>query len=791
MVPAGRWDVAALAAAVHERHPDWQLGAVWCGDPQLRPRAAASVPWIDLRLDEPIGAGWGRLIVAMSERAYEWSRTAAALDRWFGADDAPSAVAVVRVGSVAVEDGLHGLVPDAGVRLVRRTRGIPPADGFGPTMHDLAGAGPWSVAAVGVHADARPHLRALGEALFGARSDDSVGAALNGLADDAAGAAGAGSSEADASVVHCLGWGDPPTDRVGAVDVDALDHEQPWRIRISDAPSRVRLSRHPDFTSRLDRMRPQFSGERRALTLPGGLAVDAPMRTLLADALDAWRRGDGELPPAPFGADPGGFLSWLETPSPAWGAPVGRYWREVRSRRGDLSAAFPRADSVDQYRFREWVERTWWIDGRSPLLRAATPATARPVIDSTALNRNGVNVVGYLGFDSSLGDVARRIVQSLEAAHVPVAPIGYDRTASPATTLDVALSDRAPYATNLVVVNADQFHFLVADHGDTLLRGRRTIAYWFWELDVIPPHMVEAIDHVDEVWAGTRFVADAFAKVTSKPVRLVPVPVPEPTASSATRRDLGMPDDAFVFLATFDHFSVIERKNPFGTVEAFCRAFPEPTDGGPVLVVKTINGEGRWDSHERLLLATSHRPDIVVIDAHLDRADQMAMLRHSDCLVSLHRSEGLGLHCAEAMWFARPVVATRYSGNLDFMDDDCSALVDATLVPVEHGEGVYPVSARWADPDLDQAAAWMRRLVAEPATAARLGAAARRRMQSQPTPADTGRLVARAGELGAYRAGDTGLVRPARHTDATHTDGRPPVSTPTGSQEIEETTWVP
>ena len=89
----------------------------------------------------------------------------------------------------------------------------------------------------------------------------------------------------------------------------------------------------------------------------------------------------------------------------------------------------------------------------------------------------------------------------------------------------------------------------------------------------------------------------------------------------------------------------------------------------------------------------------------------MALIAHSDCLVSLHRSEGLGLHLMEAMWLGVPVIATRYSGNLEFMHDHNSALVDAELVAVTDRQGYYPTEAVWADADLDQAAETMRRMV--------------------------------------------------------------------------------
>jgi glycosyltransferase involved in cell wall biosynthesis len=204
---------------------------------------------------------------------------------------------------------------------------------------------------------------------------------------------------------------------------------------------------------------------------------------------------------------------------------------------------------------------------------------------------------------------------------------------------------------------------------------------------------------------------------------------------------MGLPADRYVFLTTFDHLSVPERKNPFGAIDAFTRAFAE--DEGPVLLVKSMNGAQGWRNHERLLLAAAGRRDIVVWDEHLSREDQMAVVANADCLVSLHRSEGLGLHCAEAMWLGKPVIATRYSGNCDFMDGSVAAMIDYRLVNVQHGQGVYPSTAMWADPDLDQAASWMRRLAEHPKLGRDLGKAARKRMQAQPSLKDAGQLIAR------------------------------------------------
>ena len=112
--------------------------------------------------------------------------------------------------------------------------------------------------------------------------------------------------------------------------------------------------------------------------------------------------------------------------------------------------------------------------------------------------------------------------------------------------------------------------------------------------------------------------------------------------------------------------------------------------------------------------AATGRPDVLVIDGHLPRAELGSLMAAADCYVSLHRSEGFGLTMAESMALGKPVIATAYSGNLDFMNDENSFLVPFSWATVPPGAGPYPVGARWADPDLDAAAAIMRTVVGSP-----------------------------------------------------------------------------
>ena len=132
----------------------------------------------------------------------------------------------------------------------------------------------------------------------------------------------------------------------------------------------------------------------------------------------------------------------------------------------------------------------------------------------------------------------------------------------------------------------------------------------------------------------------------------------------------------------------------------------------------------------KLEALTEGRPDIVFIDGVLNREDQHRLLELSDCLVSLHRSEGFGLHLAEAMHLGTPVIATGYSANLDFMDDDSALLVSYTLSNPSDSQSVYPTDSEWAEPDITHAARQMRRLYEDSDLHQRMSRAGKARIEA-------------------------------------------------------------
>ncbi len=183
------------------------------------------------------------------------------------------------------------------------------------------------------------------------------------------------------------------------------------------------------------------------------------------------------------------------------------------------------------------------------------------------------------------------------------------------------------------------------------------------------------------------------------------------------RARLGLPGDALIVLTAFHMGSAFTRKNPLAAIAAFRRAFGDAPDR--LLVIKLIDHGASPIARAALERAIAGASNIRLVNLMLPPADMSGLMAAVDIVLSLHRSEGFGLVPAEAMQLGKPVVATGWSGNMDFMNARNSAPVSYRLVPVQDPyDGAFIADGQlWADADVDDAADWLRRLAAEPAVA--------------------------------------------------------------------------
>ena len=188
----------------------------------------------------------------------------------------------------------------------------------------------------------------------------------------------------------------------------------------------------------------------------------------------------------------------------------------------------------------------------------------------------------------------------------------------------------------------------------------------------------------------------------------------------------GLPPRSFLFFFAFDYLSFLERKNPMAVVNAFKRAFRANGYARSAhLVLKTMNADIVPDSGRAMREMLQDDPDIILIEKTLTREETLALIAACDAVVTLHRSEGLGLLVAEAMVLGKPVIATDYSATTELVTPDTGWPVDYRLTPVL--EGMYPFHEGqvWADADIDHAAWQMRRVVDDQPEVERRVAAAR------------------------------------------------------------------
>jgi len=514
--------------------------------------------------------------------------------------------------------------------------------------------------------------------------------------------------------------------------------ETPWILSkyVADNP-RVVLSEHPvvrelaDEYGRLaadDGMTPGQTAEYRFNHLADGTPITRSMRWLYRSEMIRADNGKAEYPPPPFDPSTEAELhAWFLEPR---GPGLNRLLMGVWESRPDLKQAFPGVPRGDARDFLGWAASSGvaeqeipaaWLPRPSKISRADTPRT-------TTLP--GVNLSGYFAAELGMGQGGRLLIEAVKESGLPFSTLKSERTFSRQLATFSASSSSLRYPINIAFVNADQFPLWVADVGPDLLHGRYTIGVWAWEIEGFPDAFQGALDLVDEVWAISEFVRDAITAKTSKPVFVLPLPIPLPPLDEVEPLDraaLGLSGEPY-FLFVFDYLSVLERKNPFAAVEAFCRAFHEGE--GPSLVIKTINGDLCRTDRERLRQACSGRSDIRLVEEYLAAGALRSLMANAAAYVSLHRSEGYGLTMSEAMSLGRPVIATGYSGNLDFMTAENSLLVPFELVRVGSGAGPYPASSHWAEADTEVAASYLRRIIDDPAFAQQLGRRARESVAS-------------------------------------------------------------
>lgn len=325
----------------------------------------------------------------------------------------------------------------------------------------------------------------------------------------------------------------------------------------------------------------------------------------------------------------------------------------------------------------------------------------------------GVNFIGYAHGELGLGQAMRSLVLSTKAASIPFVVRKFKASIPSKQSNDelaAYFNNHCQYPVNIICVNPDTLHFLRSWVGYSEWAKTYNIGYWFWELENFPKKWGYATHIVDEIWVATDYIANAMRKGGKKVVK-IPFPLEfELPIASMNKEYFGLDSNKFTFLFSFDFLSSIERKNPQGVIQAFQKAFPK-SDDSVRLIIKTMNADSHANEFKILEKAINEDPRIEIRDRYLAQSEMRGLIRSSDCYISLHRAEGLGLGLAEAMYMGKPTIATAYSGNLEFMNNFNSILVPYRLVSISQGEYPNGEGGLWAEPNTNDAAIAMRKVV--------------------------------------------------------------------------------
>ena len=364
----------------------------------------------------------------------------------------------------------------------------------------------------------------------------------------------------------------------------------------------------------------------------------------------------------------------------------------------------------------------------------------KPKID---VKNIGVNFIGYSKGELGLGQAMRSMAFAAKAALIPfvvrqltVRLISRQSNGS----LEEFASNYCRYPINVICINPDMLNRLPLWVSYSEWTKTYNIGYWFWELENFPDAWQYATHLVDEIWVATEFIAQAMRKSGKKVVK-IPFPLEFDLPSESMNKEyFGLNPNEFTFLFSFDFLSAIERKNPQATIKAFKQAFPQG-DHSVRLILKTMNSSHYLPLRKNLEALIDQDPRIEIRDEHLTQDEMRGLIRSSDCYISLHRAEGLGLGLAEAMYLGKPTIATGYSGNTEFMNSTNSMFVPYTLVPIP--AGVYPngKDQMWAEPDIGVAAEKMQKMASDSALRVQLGHSAAVYMRKNHSYIKVGKVI--------------------------------------------------
>ncbi|MEN3324625.1 glycosyltransferase [Mariniflexile soesokkakense] len=306
----------------------------------------------------------------------------------------------------------------------------------------------------------------------------------------------------------------------------------------------------------------------------------------------------------------------------------------------------------------------------------------------------GLNIIGYTDSMFGLGEAVKLNIEAAKKLNIPINIINYEKIKRQSN-----YKYEFKYSINLVQIAINDLDTFLSIIDPEFFNNKYSILFLMWESEYFPSKFKETINLFNEIWTASTYCKEIFKKVYNGPIITVPHPVELSLEPIKNQESISFFDkNRFSFLFIFSYHSSIERKNPFFLVKAFIEAFGN--NNNVELIIKTIGAQQFKQSKNKLHKLLSDQNNIRIIDLDLDKNSVNHLINNCDCYVSMHHSEGFGLTLAEAMNLGKPTIATNYSGNTEFMNDNNSFLVDFELGFIENPDNNFCSKTLWGNPNM-------------------------------------------------------------------------------------------
>jgi glycosyltransferase, family 1 len=320
----------------------------------------------------------------------------------------------------------------------------------------------------------------------------------------------------------------------------------------------------------------------------------------------------------------------------------------------------------------------------------------------------GINLIAPITQDSGLGHSSRIVARAIKDSGIPFTIVSFIVSKDISHT-DIEfqnyISDEIKYGINLWHINMHEFAKAFEVYGIDKFDRHYNIAYWLWEMQRFPEMWRNLFNVLDEIWVPSEFTGKSILNAGFANVHTIAYSIDSAYNEELDRKYFELPEDMFLFLMMFDKNSMMERKNPYAVIEAFKSAFKAEENVGLIVKINNISKDELNEIKKHL-----YGYKVFFINKILPKKDVNALIKLADVYVSLHRAEGFGLVLAEAMRFGTPTIATNYSSNTEFQNKKNACLVNYELKEVGENKSLYKKDDIWAEPNVKEAANYMKRL---------------------------------------------------------------------------------